>query len=58
MPRKLLCSKCKHYWGINKCDAFPEEIPEMIFTGDNDHARPLPDQDNNIIFESLNESDT
>ena len=53
MPTKDLCSRCKHFWGINSCDAFPDRIPDTIFTGLNDHSSPLKDQKNNIVFEKL-----
>ena len=51
-----ICIKCKH---LNietfTCAAFPEEIPEEIIIGDNDHKKPLPGQDNNIVFEPIQE---
>lgn len=46
------CLFCKHYYnfGLRMCKAFLE-IPEEIFTGSNDHSKPLPDQDSDIVFE-------
>lgn len=56
--------KCKHYIGIiqpdgteltetNSCKAFPKGIPAEIAYGNNRHRKPLPDQDNNIVFEKI-----
>lgn len=46
-----LCSDCVHYLGKTKCDAFSNGIPDEILLGFNDHSKPLPDQDNDIVFE-------
>jgi hypothetical protein len=54
--------KCKHYQGVkyfgseettedNFCLAFPKGIPTSIAYGKNKHTKPLPDQDNDIVFE-------
>ena len=54
--------KCKHYLGIiqpdgtemtetNYCKAFPKHIPSEIAYGDNKHLKPLPGQNNDIVFE-------
>ena len=48
-----LCGKCKNYLYDLKCIAFPEGIPEEILTGKNDHSKPLPKQDNEIVFEPI-----
>lgn len=56
--------KCKHYIGViqpdrteltetNSCKAFPKGIPEIIAYGDNKHLKPLPGQDNKIVFEKI-----
>lgn len=53
---------CKHFIGVFQvsedeetetvnCSAFPEGIPAEIAYGDNLHSEPLPDQNNDIIFE-------
>ncbi len=47
----LLCKNCKNYIGELECLAFPIGIPEKILLGKNDHSQPLPEQDNNIVFE-------
>ncbi len=52
-----ICLECKHYdnktAGFVGCEAFPEKpgIPWKILTGENDHRKPLPDQENDIVFE-------
>ncbi len=50
-----VCFKCKHFdIETSLCPAFPgREIPDEIAFGDNDHKKPLPDQGNDIVFESL-----
>lgn len=47
-----ICINCKHY-NLNEgnCKAFIFEIPDEIYYGDNDHSKPLPNQENNIVFE-------
>lgn len=36
------CQLCKHYRGLNDCDAFPEGIPSEILTGRFCHTKPYP----------------
>jgi hypothetical protein len=49
---QLVCFKCKHFRRFEGgCDAFPDGIPEEITIGNNDHSKPLPNQDNKIVFE-------
>ena len=47
-----ICFKCKHL-DINSstCKAFTGDIPDEILHGENPHTKPLPDQDNDIVFE-------
>jgi hypothetical protein len=54
---KLICSKCKHFDRFNGgCLAFPEfNIPDEITSGENLHTEPLPEQENNIIFEPIDD---
>lgn len=47
-----ICNNCKNKISGLKCKAF-EVIPQSILTGDNDHTKPLPIQDNNIVFEPI-----
>jgi len=53
---KLLCSVCKNYLGNLSCIAF-EKIPQEILVGENDHKEPFTEQENNIIFEPINEQE-
>lgn len=48
------CFNCKNYLGDLSCQAF-NLIPNEILEGDNDHTEPLPNQDNDIVFEPLDE---
>ena len=55
----IACAFCKNLFlnGKKKCRAFPdiEGIPEDILLGKNKHNKPLPNQDNNIVFEKIKE---
>jgi hypothetical protein len=44
------CIYCRHRW-FWECDAFPKGIPTEILIGENPHTEPLPEQDNDIVFE-------
>lgn len=46
-----VCNKCKHYMGGGKCPAFTGLIPDEILIDGNKHSKPLPEQDNDIVFE-------
>ena len=56
----LQCLSCRHFWGIDKCYAFPDGIPADIALGDFDHTEPYPDadnpQDNGIRFEPIQDT--
>jgi len=45
------CLACKHLGKPLTCKAFPKGIPKKILDGKIDHSTPIPDQDNDIIFE-------
>jgi hypothetical protein len=48
----LVCFKCKHFRRFKfGCNAFPDGIPEEITIGANKHSKPLPKQQNQIVFE-------
>ena len=49
----LVCFKCKHWRGIlGGCNAF-DEIPDEITSGENKHSKPLPEQENDLVFEPI-----
>jgi len=47
------CNECKHYQMFQECDAFPNGIPDDIFTGEFDHIEKHPSQKNDIVFEPI-----
>ena len=51
-----ICFKCKYFQDVNYpfgCKAFPEGIPDIILIGDDNHSKPLPEQNNDIVFEEI-----
>ena len=47
----LICNNCKHLnEGGFGCKAFKKGIPDEIIVS-NVHDKPLPDQDNDLVFE-------
>lgn len=51
---ELVCFNCKHFRRFEGgCDAFPDGIPDEITSGENKHSKPLPDQENDIVFEPI-----
>ena len=50
------CLFCKHRW-FWECDAFPQGIPYVILSGEDEHKDPLPEQKNDIVFEPISEKD-
>lgn len=54
----LICFKCKHFRPIEGgCEAFGDDIPDEITSGENEHKVPLRDQENTIVFEPINKKD-
>lgn len=47
-----ICNKCKNHIDGLTCRAFII-IPDEIIFGKNNHSKPLPNQDNDIVFESI-----
>lgn len=47
-----ICNKCKNHIDGLICKAFII-IPDDIIFGKNNHSKPLPNQNNNVIFEPL-----
>lgn len=48
-----LCVNCVFYFGVDSCMAFPDKIPDEILHGDNQHNKPMENQDNDIVFTQL-----
>ena len=50
----LVCFNCKHLnvFGLG-CKAFPDGIPDEITSGENKHSKPLPEQENDLVFEPI-----
>lgn len=54
VSRWQLCRFCLHLHnpvGKLRCAAFPGGIPEVITSGRLLHSEPLPEQENDLIFE-------
>jgi len=58
------CNQCKHLWDKvivvdNRfgCTAFPDGIPDAIYSGEHDHTQPF-DGDNGIRFSPVQKKDT
>ena len=49
-----ICFECKRYKGEGQCEAF-KNIPALIWVEGNDHSEPLPEQENDITFEPIEE---
>lgn len=49
----LKCNLCESNGLYLFCKAFPDGIVNEIINGENDHSKPLSNQDNNVIFEPL-----
>ena len=45
------CMLCKHYRRGTTCAAFPDGIPEDVWSAYVRHDKPLPGQGNDIVFE-------
>lgn len=51
-----VCNRCKHHIEGFKCKAFGDNlIPLEIIEGDDDHSVPYDIQDNDLVFEPINE---
>ena len=51
------CISCVHFRGGRKCDAFPEEIPGVITTGEFIHDKEFPG-DQGIRYEKTPDGET
>jgi hypothetical protein len=45
MSQSYQCVSCKHFVPDFTCKAFPEGIPEEIYSGEFDHAKPYKKDD-------------
>jgi hypothetical protein len=53
MSHGMQCSRCVHYLGPFRCDAFLErDIPQEILSGEFDHENPYPG-DHGVRYEPL-----
>lgn len=56
MQADLICIDCKYFNQKNlNCKAFPDGIPDVIISGASEHSTPLPNQNNDIIYEPVEE---
>jgi hypothetical protein len=55
MGSVFYCIRCKNYIDSGNCLAFPDGIPLEILRGEDVHEEPLPEQDNDIVFEPIEE---
>lgn len=60
MSQSDQCLMCRHYRGLHTYDAYPDDIPQEIFTGMHDHVHPFLgdlgirfEADDNLKEESL-----
>ena len=52
---KSQCKKCDNYILNFTCLAFTEKIPQEVFINKIIHNKPLKNQDNDIVFEPINQ---
>lgn len=45
-----VCNNCLNHIEFDKCKAF-DKIPDIILIAKDNHSKPFPDQQNNIVFE-------
>ncbi len=57
MSTSTYCLHCKHYEFGLRCPAFPEEIPDDIFTGEVEHDQMRSDQEGECIFTPIDQED-
>jgi hypothetical protein len=51
---ELVCFNCKNFRRFEGgCNAFPDGIPDEITSGENKHSKPLPEQENDLVFEPI-----
>lgn len=52
MSKSNQCATCKWFFGVESCKAFPDRIPQEILSGEFDHTKKHPKQDNDILYDS------
>jgi len=51
----IICDSCSHILiRRSTCEAFPQGIPEEILNRKIIHSKPLPEQENDIVFGLIN----
>ncbi len=50
-----ICNDCTWYSEDVICTAFPDGIPDIILTGENDHSKVLPGQVGDFVFKKKEE---
>ena len=55
-----ICLSCKHFVGLTRndkpvCIAFLKGIPDEILNGKNDHSKPLEGQEDDTVYEAVEE---
>jgi len=50
----LMCEDCEYYHGVNTCDAFVDQIPLRIISGEQNHYLPI-EGDNGLQFKRKKE---
>jgi len=58
MGTVFYCLMCKNYTDNGECLAFPDGIPDEILRGEQEHTKPLPDQNNDIVYEPIEQGVT
>jgi hypothetical protein len=49
---RIGCPICKHFQFDGTCSAFPgRDIPFVFVAGIRHHTEPVPDQENDLVFE-------
>lgn len=52
----VACETCKRFWGWRSCEAFPREIPDIIWREGDPHTKPV-EGDNGITYEPFTNED-
>lgn len=55
-PDVFYCQTCANYFFNGTCAAFVDGIPYEILKGEAEHTKPIIGQENDIVFEPVNNS--